>query len=36
MGWPSSLPFIFGAISAILYEIVSDKTGPRRAPYFLK
>jgi len=35
MGWLSSLPFILGAVGAILYGIVSDKTGPRRAPYFL-
>jgi sugar phosphate permease len=34
MGWLSSLPFILGAIGAILYGVVSDRTGPRRAPYF--
>ncbi|MDR3564293.1 MAG: MFS transporter [Negativicutes bacterium] len=34
MGWLSSLPFVLGAIGAILYGVISDKTGARRAPYF--
>jgi sugar phosphate permease len=34
MGWMSSLPFIFGAVGTILCGTISDKTGPRRAPYF--
>jgi sugar phosphate permease len=34
MGWLSSLPFLLGAVGAVLCGIISDKTGPRRAPYF--
>jgi sugar phosphate permease len=34
MGWLSSLPFLLGAVGAILCGVISDKTGPRRAPYF--